>query len=292
MHALVPHKLSRKMMTYMYWNLPVSKYVIENPLGQFDGLRPAGRAIQPHLYNSISKAECTPSRKIKKIAQYKHRPDILEISIPSQQYSISRPNMRNSSHHSTSHHSTDRTPKAHRVDTNSSYGDGNISDSSTASLLGDRNKRHNPSGNHKEKYVPASGSEKRNQETGTSRRKEEERQTSNHSYRRIETPDQKAHEERKSSKRTKYPADPITLGRYEYYDIKIEKKLNAAKADLQFEERHYWRTDDSWVSCYRDVQALEELAKEIDDIKKQGLAPWKAKKALDELLEIKGHLLK
>ncbi|KAF7880693.1 uncharacterized protein EAF01_011962 [Botrytis porri] len=198
--------------------------------------------------------------------------------------------MKKSSHHS--HHSTDRTPKAHRVDTNSSHGDGHISDSSTTTLLGAGSKKQNLSGRHKEKYLPTRGSENRKQETSSSRRQEEKPPTSNHPYRQIITTDQKAHEEKqKPSKSTRCPTDPVARVRYKYYQIEIERKLGKAKRELQLEERYDWRAADSCVPYIRYIRDLEELAQEIKNIKEQRLAPGKAKKALDELLEIRGHLL-
>ncbi|KAF7883421.1 uncharacterized protein EAF02_005341 [Botrytis sinoallii] len=177
--------------------------------------------------------------------------------------------MKKSPHHSTSNHSTDRTRKAYRVDSSSSHGDGNISDSSTTAILSNGNKRHDPSGRHKKK-IYAIGSGKRNQETSsTSRKKEEKPRTSNHPYSQIITPDQKAHEEKqRSSKRTEYPADPITLVRQD------------------------WSTGDTWAPWLREIEDLGKLAQDVGDIKKQGLTPWKANKELDELMKRKGHLLK
>ncbi|TGO74566.1 hypothetical protein BELL_0271g00040 [Botrytis elliptica] len=201
--------------------------------------------------------------------------------------------MKKSPHHSTSNHSTDRTRKAYRVDSSSSHGDGNISDSSTTAILSNGNKRHDPSERHKKK-IYAIGSGKRNQETSsTSRKKEQKPRTSNHPYSQIITPDQKAHEEKqRSSKRTEYPADPITLVRYEYYETKIERKINHAKSDLQLLQRQDWSTGDTWAPWQREIEDLGKLAKDVGDIKKQGLTPWKANKELDELMKRKGHLLR
>ncbi|TEY44648.1 hypothetical protein BOTCAL_0349g00010 [Botryotinia calthae] len=100
----------------------------------------------------------------RKLHSIRHRPHILQIPIPLQHYPIPRPDMKKPSLLSTSHHSKiipDRTRRAPpRADTESSYGDGNISDSSTRPILSSKNKSAKSSEKSKDKeYAPAIRSE-------------------------------------------------------------------------------------------------------------------------------------
>lgn len=210
--------------------------------------------------------------------------------------------MKKASLHSTSHHSKitpDRTGRAPpRVDTESSYGDGNISDSSARPILSSKNKSAKSSEKSKDKeYAPAIGSEKRNKNTGSSREEEKKTKASNDSYTRIRTTDQRAHKEQQSPTHTRYPHDPIMLVRYKKLEYKLAKEIDAAQEQATWYEEQYWRnpcsyykkTQDSW---HQDVKDLKKLAEEIENLKNQHLSPRKAKQALDDLLDRKGHLLK
>ncbi|KAM0147436.1 hypothetical protein ACHAPC_008993 [Botrytis cinerea] len=192
--------------------------------------------------------------------------------------------MKKASLHSTSHHSKiipDRTRRAPpRVDTESSYGDGNISDSSTRPILSSKNKSAKSSEKSKGKeYAPAIGSGKRNKNTGSFR--EEEKKRRKPKPPKIPTP--------ASEQQTKVP---MKNNKY-----KLAKEIDAAQEQATWYEEqysrnpysHYEKTKDAWQ---KNVKDLKNLAEEIENIKSQHLSPRKAKQALDDLLDLKGHLLK
>ncbi|TGO19051.1 hypothetical protein BTUL_0006g00860 [Botrytis tulipae] len=159
------------------------------------------------------------------------------------------------------------------------------SSSSTAPLLGDKNKSNEPSGRHREK-IYAIGSEKRHQATSTSGKKEEKPRNPEDSYRPIKTSDQKAHERKQeSSKGKKYPPDPITLLRCRSHRSNIRSKIRVTQRTMEIEERESITGRNPWEHWKENIDRLEELHEKILKLEDAGLSPRKANQELDELLK-------
>ncbi|KAF7887510.1 hypothetical protein EAF00_009804 [Botryotinia globosa] len=172
--------------------------------------------------------------------------------------------MRTSSHHLSSRPSTD---------------------SSTAPLLGDKNKSNEPSGRHREK-IYAIGSGRRQQATSTSGKKEKEPHNLEDSYRRIKTSDQKANEEEQESSKSKnYLLDPVTLLRCRRHRSNIRSKIRVTQRTMEIEERESITGRNPWENWQENIDGLEELHEKILKLEKAGYSPRKANQKLDELLK-------
>ncbi|TGO44608.1 hypothetical protein BOTNAR_0782g00020 [Botryotinia narcissicola] len=156
------------------------------------------------------------------------------------------------------------------------------SSSSTAPLLGDRNKSDESNGRHRGK-IYAIGLEKRLQATSTFRKKEEKPRNPEDSYK---TSDQKAHEKnQESSKGKKYPLDPATLLRFRRHQSDIKSKIRVTQRTMEIEERESITASSPWEHWKEEIDRLEKLLEEILELEHAGFSPRKANQKLNELLK-------